>query len=97
MDYVDIHITFYDAPNDLKSLTDLDIYVTVSNSKRLSKDNISEFHGKSDEIRVHPLSFSEFNKRGASCLSYIRPSAAAKTKRSTFLSSLAFAIAPNSA
>ena len=65
-------LPFYDAPNDLKSLTDLDIYVTVSNSKRLSKDNISEFHGKSDEIRVHPLSFSEFNKRLAASFNVAR-------------------------
>lgn len=53
-------ITFYDALNDLKSLSNLDVYVTGSNSKMLSKDILSEFRGRSDEIRVHPLSFSEF-------------------------------------
>ena len=53
-------ITFYDALNDLKSLSNLDIYVTGSNSKMLSKDILSEFRGRSDEIRVHPLSFAEF-------------------------------------
>lgn len=53
-------ITFYDALNDLKSLSNLDIYVTGSNSKMLSKDILSEFRGRSDEVRVHPLSFAEF-------------------------------------
>ena len=53
-------ITFYDALNDLKSLPNLDIYVTGSNSKMLSSDILSEFRGRSDEIRVHPLSFSEY-------------------------------------
>lgn len=46
-------ITFYDALNDLRSLQNLDIYVTGSNSRML-------FRGRSDEIRVYPLSFSEF-------------------------------------
>lgn len=53
-------ITFYDALNDLRSLSNLDIYVTGSNSKMLSTDILTEFRGRSDEIRVHPLSFSEY-------------------------------------
>lgn len=53
-------ITFYDALNDLNSLPNLDIYVTGSNSKMLSSDILTEFRGRSDEIRVHPLSFSEY-------------------------------------
>ena len=53
-------ITFYDALNDLKSLANLDIYVTGSNSRMLSSDILTEFRGRSDEIRVHPLSFSEY-------------------------------------
>jgi len=53
-------ITFYDALNDLRSLSNLDIYVTGSNSKMLSSDILTEFRGRSDEIRVHPLSFSEY-------------------------------------
>lgn len=53
-------ITFYDALNDLKSLSNLDIYVTGSNSKMLSTDILTEFRGRSDEIRVHPLSFAEY-------------------------------------
>ena len=53
-------ITFYDALNDLKSLPNLDIYVTGSNSRMLSSDILTEFRGRSDDIRVHPLSFSEY-------------------------------------
>lgn len=53
-------ITFYDALNDLNSLSNLDIYVTGSNSRMLSSDILTEFRGRSDEIRVHPLSFSEY-------------------------------------
>lgn len=53
-------ITFYDALNDLRELSNLDVYVTGSNSKMLSSDILTEFRGRSDEIKVHPLSFSEF-------------------------------------
>ena len=53
-------ITFYDALNDLRSLSNLDVYVTGSNSKMLSSDILTEFRGRSDEIRVHPLSFAEY-------------------------------------
>lgn len=42
-------ITFYDALNDLKSLSNLDIYVTGSNSKMLSSDILTEFRGRSGE------------------------------------------------
>ncbi len=38
----------------------LDVYVTGSNSKFLSSDIITEFRGRGDEIRIFPLSFSEF-------------------------------------
>ena len=53
-------ISFYDALNDLRSIPNLDVYVTGSNSKMLSGDILTEFRGRSDEIRVHPLSFSEY-------------------------------------
>lgn len=53
-------ITFYDALNDLRNLSNLDVYVTGSNSKMLSSDILTEFRGRSDEIRVHPLSFAEY-------------------------------------
>lgn len=38
----------------------VDVYVSGSNSKFLSKDVVTEFRGRGDEIRVYPLSFSEF-------------------------------------
>ena len=38
----------------------LDVYVTGSNSKFLSSDIITEFRGRGDQIRVHPLAFSEY-------------------------------------
>ena len=53
-------ITFYDALNDLETIPSLDIYVTGSNSRMLSSDILTEFRGRSDEIRVHPLSFAEY-------------------------------------
>lgn len=53
-------ITFYDALNDFRGLSNLDVYVTGSNSKMLSSDILTEFRGRSDEIRVHPLSFAEY-------------------------------------
>lgn len=53
-------ITFYDALNDLRGLSNLDVYVTGSNSKMLSSDILTEFRDRSDEIRVHPLSFAEY-------------------------------------
>lgn len=53
-------ITFYDALNEFRSLEDLDVYVTGSNSKMLSTDILTDFRGRGDEIRVHPLSFAEY-------------------------------------
>lgn len=53
-------ITFYDVLNELREAENLDVYVTGSNSKMLSSDILTEFRGRSDEIRVHPLSFSEY-------------------------------------
>ena len=46
--------------NGLNQIQNLDIYVTGSNSKFLSTDIITEFRGRSYEIRVYPLSFAEF-------------------------------------
>ena len=40
--------------------TNLDVFVTGSNAKFLSKDIITEFAGRGDEIHMYPLSFAEF-------------------------------------
>ena len=54
-------ITVYDMLNELKDYKNLDVYVTGSNSKMLSKDISTEFRGRSSQIHVFPLSFAEFN------------------------------------
>lgn len=46
--------------NGLLHKRNLDVYVTGSNSRFLSSDIITEFRGRGDEIRIFPLSFSEF-------------------------------------
>ena len=46
--------------NGIARMQNVDIYVTGSNAKFLSKDVITEFRGRGDEVRVHPLSFFEF-------------------------------------
>ena len=46
--------------NGLNRQENLDIYVTGSNSKFLSSDVLTEFRGRGDEVRVYPLSFSEY-------------------------------------
>ena len=46
--------------NGLLKIENLDIYITGSNSKFLSKDIITEFRGRGDQIHVNPLSFKEY-------------------------------------
>ena len=46
--------------NGLLYENNIDVYVTGSNSKFLSSDIITEFRGRGDQVRVYPLSFSEF-------------------------------------
>ena len=55
-------ITVYDMLNELKDYKNLDVYVTGSNSKMLSKDISTEFRGRSSQIHVYPLSFLEYNE-----------------------------------
>ena len=55
-----LYTTFYDVLNDLMSCRNLDIYVTGSNSKMLSKDLVTNFRDRGSEIRVAPLSYEEF-------------------------------------
>lgn len=51
---------FEEVLNSLLRESNLDIYVTGSNSKFLSKDVITEFRGRGDEVHIFPLSFQEF-------------------------------------
>ena len=51
---------FESVLNSFLRKDNLDVYVTGSNSKFLSTDIITEFRGRGDEIRIYPLSYSEF-------------------------------------
>lgn len=55
-----LYTTFYDILNDLIARPNLDVFVTGSNSKMLSKDIVTNFRDRGSEIKVYPLSFSEF-------------------------------------
>ena len=55
-----IEVSIYDMLNELKADKNLDVYVTGSNSKGLSKDIATEFRGRATQIHVFPLSFEEF-------------------------------------
>ncbi|HHW93647.1 MAG TPA: ATP-binding protein [Clostridiaceae bacterium] len=55
-----LYTTFYDILSDLMTRRNLDIYVTGSNSKMLSKDVATNFRDRGIEIRLHPFSFAEF-------------------------------------
>lgn len=55
-----IEVSVYDMLNELKAYKNLDVYVTGSNSKGLSKDIATEFRGRATQIHVFPLSFDEF-------------------------------------
>ena len=56
----DNEIRLYGILNGLLRLDNVDIYITESNSKFLSSDVLTEFRGRGDEVRVYPLSFSEY-------------------------------------
>ena len=60
LDEVQMLDEFEDVLNSLMHLRNADIYVTGSNSRFLSSDVITEFRGRGDEIRMHPLSFREY-------------------------------------
>ncbi len=55
-----IEVSIYDMLNELRAYKNLDVYVTGSNSKGLSKDIATEFRGRATQIYVFPLSFEEF-------------------------------------
>ena len=60
IDEVQLVDGFYEVLNSLLHRGNVDVYVTGSNSRFLSKDIVTEFKGRSTEIRVRPLSFREF-------------------------------------
>ena len=55
-------ITFYDVLNGLMKLSNVDLYVTGSNSKMLSDEVATHFRDRGEIIRMHPLTFSEYFK-----------------------------------
>lgn len=60
LDEVQMLDDFEEVLNSLMHIKNADIYVTGSNSKFLSKDIITEFRGRGDEIHIFPLTFKEF-------------------------------------
>ena len=54
------NIRLYNVLNGLLRLRNVDIYVTGSNSKMLTKDVLTAFRGRGDEVRVYPISFKEY-------------------------------------
>lgn len=59
-DRADAYVTFYDILNSLRKKPSVDVYVTGSNSKMLSKDVATNFRDRGIEIKLHPLSFAEY-------------------------------------
>ena len=60
LDEVQMLDDFESVLNSLGRKKNVDVYVTGSNAKFLSKDIITEFRGRGDEVHMYPLSFSEF-------------------------------------
>lgn len=60
LDEVQLLDEFEEVLNSLLHIKNIDVYVTGSNSKFLSKDIITEFRGRGDEIHIYPLTFKEF-------------------------------------
>lgn len=60
LDEIQLVNNFEGVLNGLLRLENIDIYVTGSNSKFLSTDIVTEFRGRGEEIRIYPLSYSEF-------------------------------------
>lgn len=60
LDEIQFMPRFEEVLNSLLRISNVDVYVTGSNSKFLSKDIITEFRGRGDEIHIYPLTFNEF-------------------------------------
>ena len=61
LDEIQLVSEFEDVLNSYLSIKNADVYVTGSNSRFLSKDVITEFRGRGEEIHITPLSFAEFS------------------------------------
>ena len=60
LDEVQLLPSFESVLNSFLHMQNVDVYVTGSNSKFLSKDVITEFRGRGDEVHVYPVSFREY-------------------------------------
>ena len=60
LDEVQMVDEFEDVLNSYLDIPNADVYVTGSNARFLSKDVITEFRGRGDEVKIYPLSFVEF-------------------------------------
>ena len=60
LDEIQLVNEFEDVLNSYLNMHNADVYVTGSNAKFLSKDVITEFRGRGQEIRIHPLCFAEY-------------------------------------
>lgn len=60
LDEVQLLDDFEAVLNSLARMKNVDVYVTGSNAKFLSKDIITEFRGRGDEVHMYPLTFAEF-------------------------------------
>ena len=60
LDEVQLLDEFESVLNSLIRMKNVDVYVTGSNARFLSKDVITEFRGRGDEMHMYPLSFAEF-------------------------------------
>ena len=60
LDEIQLVSNFESLLNGYLNMNNVDIYVTGSNSRFLSSDIITEFRGRSHQVRIYPLSFKEF-------------------------------------
>ena len=70
LDEIQLVSEFEDVLNSYLSIKNADVYVTGSNSRFLSKDVITEFRGRGEEIHITPLSFAEFSSAHLEMESY---------------------------
>ena len=70
LDEIQLVSEFEDVLNSYLSIKNADVYVTGSNSRFLTKDVITEFRGRGEEIHITPLSFAEFSSAHLEMESY---------------------------